>query len=272
MNFSVLMSIYEEEKADYFNRAMISIWDEQTIKPSEIVLVEDGKLIEDLYNIIKIWKSKLGKILKIIPLEKNLGTGDAKNIGLENCTYELVAIMDTDDISVKDRFEKQLKVFENNNIDVCSGYIAEFTIDESKIISYRKIQELHNDIVKFSKKRMPINHVATMFKRDVANYVGGYKKMIWFEDYYLSVRIILNGGKFYNIQEALVNVRVGEEQLNRRSGFKYAINEIIFQKELLNLKHINYFEFIRNVSIRFIARIVPTILLKKIYEKLRTFK
>ena len=137
--FSVLMSIYHKEKSEYFNRAMLSIWDEQTVKPDEIVLVQDGKLTDDLYIVISEWKNKLGDILKVIPLEQNVGLGGALNEGIKHCSYELIARMDTDDIALPDRFEKQLKVFENSDIDICSGWISEFDSDENEIILNNKI-------------------------------------------------------------------------------------------------------------------------------------
>jgi len=263
------MSIYSKENARYFDRAMKSIWDEQTVKPSEIILVEDGKLTNRLYGSISHWKDKIGKNFIIISLEKNIGLGDALNEGLKYCSYELIARMDTDDISFPDRFEKQLKVFENSDIDICSSWVSEFDSDENKIISYRKLPQNHNKMVNFGKKRSPINHPAVMYKKTVVQNAGGYKKMMWFEDYYLWVRMIVNDAKFYNIQEPLVNMRAGYGQLERRSGFKYAMSEIGLQKEFLSLGFINYFEFIRNVSIRFVARIAPKSLVKVIYKKLR---
>ena len=84
MKFSVLMSIYHKEEAKYFNRAMQSIWDEQSVKPNEIVLVQDGKLTDELYRFIDEWKNKLVDVLKIIPLEQNVGLGDALNAGIKH--------------------------------------------------------------------------------------------------------------------------------------------------------------------------------------------
>ena len=118
MSFSVLMSIYSKENARYFDRAMTSIWDEQTVKPSEIILVEDGKLTDDLYSSISQWKEKIGSTFRTIPLKKNCGLGMALNIGLKECSYDLIARMDTDDIARFDRFERQLSIFTNTNIDV----------------------------------------------------------------------------------------------------------------------------------------------------------
>jgi glycosyltransferase involved in cell wall biosynthesis len=264
------MSIYYKEKAQYFDRAMQSIWDEQSIKPNEIILVEDGKLTDELYETISKWKEKLGSILKITPLTENMGLGDALNIGLQNCSYELVARMDTDDIAKKDRFEKQLKFFENNDIDVCSSWVSEFDSDEKKITSYRKVPEHHDEIVKFAKKRNPINHPAVMYKKTSVINAGGYQKMMWFEDYYLWCRMILNGANFYNIQEPLVNMRAGYSQLERRSGLKYAKEEFRFLKTIYSLGFISKKEFIVNIIIRSTARILSKKLVKMIYKKIRS--
>ncbi len=269
MEFSILMSIYHKEKADYLDKAMVSIWYEQSVKPNEIILVEDGKLTEELYQSIEKWKKKCEGKLKIISLEKNLGLGDALNIGLEHCSYEMVARMDTDDISLFERFEKQLNIFKQRDIDICSGWVGEFEKNENEIISYRKLPQLHSQILTFAKLRNPINHPAVMYRKSAVQKAGGYQKMMWFEDYYLWVRMLKNGAKFYNIQEPLVNMRAGYGQLQRRRGIKYAFSEYSFQKKLLKIKFINFGEFLRNILIRFISRIMPSHLLKKIYQKLR---
>jgi len=107
--FSVLSSIYHKEHPLHFNSCMESIWDKQTLKPTEIVLIEDGPLTPELDQIIAKWQEKLGKVLRVKKLEQNVGTGKAKNIGLQECAYDIVCIVDTDDIYVPERFEKQIK-------------------------------------------------------------------------------------------------------------------------------------------------------------------
>lgn len=270
MKFSVLMSIYKKEKAEYFNRAMQSIWDEQILKPNEIVLVQDGPLIDTLYKEIEYWKLKLKDILIIIPLEQNVGLGDALNIGLNHCKYNIIARMDTDDISLPTRFNKQIKYMENNpNIDILSSWISEFEDDENIIISERRLPEYHCDIVKFSKRRSAVNHIPVVFKKESVLKAGGYKRMILQEDYYLWIRMILNGSKFYNIQEPLAKIRSGYNQLERRSGLYYFKCELALQKEFINLGFINKLEFLQNITIRFIVRLAPSFILRKIYKLLR---
>ncbi|MCZ6132572.1 glycosyltransferase [Campylobacter ureolyticus] len=270
MNFSVLMSIYFKEKPSNFNRAMQSIWDEQSIKPSEIVLVEDGKLTDELYSAINLWKERLGHNLKVIKLKENLGLGDALAMGLKECNFALVARMDSDDISLPKRFEKQLEIFRiSENIDICSSWISEFETDESNVYAYRKLPESHNDIVKFAKLRSPLNHVAVMFKKSAVLQAGNYEKMLLIEDYYLWVRMILKGFKFYNIQEVLVNVRAGKDQLTRRQGLKYAINELKVQYLFYKMGFLNLYEFLRNSVLKFSVRIMPKFILRVVYKILR---
>ncbi len=270
MKFSVLMSIYKKEEPKYFNRAMQSIWDEQTVKPDEIVLVQDGPLTEELYKAIEQWKTKIGELFKTVPLEKNVGLGEALNAGIKHCSYELIARMDTDDISIPNRFEKQLKAFEEKDIDVCSAGISEFEDDENEIISYRKLPENHDDIVKHSKMRSPLNHAVTMFKKLVLEKAGGYKHMLWMEDYYLWVRMIINGAKLYNLQDTLLNVRAGNSMLVRRGGLSYVKAEVTFLNELKKIGYLTTTEYFKNILIKVPIRLLPKRLLKSIYGLLRS--
>jgi len=269
MKFSLLMSIYSKEEPDYFDRAMVSIWDEQSIKPYEIILVQDGKLTPQLYKVIEKWEQKCQGVLVCVVLEENLGLGDALNIGLQKCSFERVARMDTDDIAHPQRFQRQLEVFEQLDIDVCGSWVSEFDTDEKNIVSYRKLPEFHQDITAFAKLRNPINHPTSMYNKTPVLEAGNYQRMLWFEDYYLWARMIQNGAKFYNIQDTLINMRAGYGQLQRRGGINYAIQEYKFEKQLLNINFITSIEFIRNIFIRFIARVIPQNLRKNIYKILR---
>lgn len=272
MKFSVLMAIYNKEKPEYFHRAMQSIWDEQIIKPNEIILIQDGPLTTELYLAISFWKKKLGKFFHSIKLEKNVGLGNALNKGIKYCTYELIARMDTDDISLPERFKKQINIFKKLDIDVCSAFISEFEYDEKRIISYRKLPEMHEDIIKYSKMRNPLNHVTVMMKKSVLENAGGYKHMLWMEDYYLWVRMINNGAKLYNLQETLVNVRAGNDMLLRRTGLNYINAEVIFLNKLKKIGYLSSYEYIKNIIIKVPIRLLPKSLLKIIYVFLRDKK
>lgn len=269
MKFSVLMSIYYKEKPEYFNRAMQSIWDEQTIKPDEIVLVKDGKLTNELYNLIDKWKDKLNDIFKVVSLEENVGLGNALNIGLQNCSYEFVARMDSDDISLPHRFEKQLKIFENSDVDICGAWINEFDTDENKILGERKLPENHNEIEKYAKFRNPLNHPTAMCKKSTVLRAGNYSNMKQAQDYELWARMILNGAKFYNIQEVLVCMRAGHGQLERRSGLQYAKRELDLFNNLRKIGFLSLGEYIKNLIIKIPIRLMPKFIIKLIYKIIR---
>ena len=271
MKFSLLMSIYSKDDPEHFNATMESIWDNQTIKANEIVLVQDGSVDNKLAKVIDNWQAKLGDILKFIQLKENIGAGGAKNIGLEKCSFELIAIMDTDDISLPKRFEKQLSIFEKSDIDVCGSWVGEFENNEKKIITYKKTPEHHDEIVAFAKTRNPMNHPTIMYKKSLVQKAKGYQKLLYFEDYYLWVVMMIKGAKFYNIQEPLVNMRIGNGQIERRSGFSYAIKDVALQNSFFRLGFINIFQYIKNIAIRFFIRILPKKIIKKIYRFLRNY-
>ncbi|MDY0402701.1 glycosyltransferase [Sulfurovum sp.] len=270
MNFSVLMSIYHKEKPEYFNRAMQSIWDEQTIKPNEIVLVQDGPLTKELHIEIDKWKVKIGESFQTVPLEKNVGLGGALNIGIQNCTYELIARMDTDDIACPGRFKKQLEVFHSDQeLGVCGSCIGEFSEDENSVSSFRIVPEDTKAIYTFAKKRNPMNHPSVMFKKDIVVKLGGYGNYYFAQDYHLWVKLLLNDVKFYNIQEVLVLMRAGESQTKRRSGYKYAMNEFKIYKSFYEQNFLNFFEFFAAVFLRMTIRLLPVNLVVFVYRVLR---
>jgi len=199
-----------------------------------------------------------------------MGLGIALNEGLKHCSYDLVARMDTDDVSMPNRFEKQLEVFiKNSDIDVCSAWVGEFNIDENIITSYRKVPCKHEDIVKFAKLRSPINHPVVMYKKQSVIKAGSYIDMRYFEDYYLWARMIIGGSKFYNIQEVLLNMRANDNMIKRRKGLTYLKYELLLLKELKKIKFINNVEYLINLIIRIPVRIVPQKTTLLIYRFIR---
>ena len=151
--FSVAMSVYNKDNADYLDRALQSITEQQTIMPTEIVLVCDGPLNEQLDSII----DKYGKeypIFKVVRLEKNEGLGNALKLAVENASNELIARMDSDDVSVPDRFEQQLKYFSTHpKVDIVGGDITEFIGEESNIVGKRTVPIKNSEIKEYMKTR-----------------------------------------------------------------------------------------------------------------------
>lgn len=262
MSFSVLMSVYYKEKPEYLQQALKSIWDTQTLKPDEIVIVKDGPLTEELDSIISTFKQSAP--VKIIQLEKNVGLGIALSIGIKECKNEYIARMDSDDICKPDRFEKQIKYL-NEGYDVVSCWSDFFEGDINNIIATKKRPEYHKDIVKLSKRRSPVCHAATMYKKTAVLKAGNYIHFPFYEDYHLWIRMIMAGCRFYNIQESLLLVRSSYEQIGRRGGYSYLKTEIQAHYDFHKLGFLNIFELIRNISFRIIIRLNPIQVRKYLY-------
>ena len=268
MQFSVLMSVYEKEKPDFLKSAIDSILN-QSIKPDEIVIVKDGKLTKELDNVIDSYIEQNPNLFNIVELLENKGLGTALAIGVEQCKNEIIARMDTDDICVYNRFEKQLEIFRNNpNIALVGSCIDEFEGDIINKISVRTVPENNQDIISYAKTRNPFNHMTVMYKKSEVIKAGNYKPFLWNEDYYLWVRMIVDKNEFYNIQESLVQARAGNEMFERRGSFEYAKQDIKLQIEFYKLGFINKSQAISNSIKRSVVRVIPNKLRKLIYLKL----
>lgn len=267
MPFSVLMSLYAKERPEYLRQSLDSVFS-QTLMPDEVIIVEDGPLTPDLYKVLDEYEASHPTI-KRVPLPVNGGLGRALNEGLKHCSCELVARMDTDDIARPDRFKKQLAVFERYpQAEVVSAWIDEFEGTPDNIISTRRLPEFPYQIYSYAKKRCPINHPVAVFNKKSILFAGGYQHFSLFEDYYLWVRLLLNGSKFYNVQESLLLFRTTPDMFKRRGGLKHAITEIKFQIFLRKIGFISFGIMIINIPIRFITRIVPNNLRAIIYHRL----
>ena len=238
---SVLMSIYYKERPEYFDQAMKSIWDNQSMKPDQIVLVEDGPLTPELYDMIKNWKQKLGEILDIVSLEKNLGTGGAKSAGLGKCKGDYIAVMDTDDISTSERFEKQVCFLEKNtDIDAVGTWISEINEEGDITRDLVRYPLEHNDLVMLFMSRDPIPHVTSMFRKTF--FIKGVKylsSVTMAEDTLLWYQALLNDCKLANIDFVGVQVRTSEDLFKRRANWKKTIGLLKFRLFHIN-RDLNY--------------------------------
>lgn len=269
VKFSVLLSIYYKENPDYFRECMESIYS-QTVLPDEIVLVEDGRLTEELYEAISEYECRASEINFVtVKLEKNSGLGLALAEGIKHCSNELVARMDTDDICVPDRFEKQLKVLSNNNnLDVVGGFIAEFDIDKEHIVAERKVPLCHNDIVRYQRKRDGLNHVSVMFKRKSVLAAGNYKSCLLMEDSLLWANMIKNHCHMANIDEVLVYVRTGDDMLKRRGGFDYFLKYRAGRRKILQTGTISMSDYFITVAAQFVVCMMPLWMRSLVFKKI----
>lgn len=266
MSFSVLMSLYAKERPCFLRQSLDSVFN-QKLKADEVILVEDGPLTEELYAIVEEYAMSHSE-LKVVPLSINGGLGHALNEGLKHCSNDLIARMDTDDIAKPDRFRKQVNFMESNpEIDICSSWLQEFENDPENTLDIKKVPSSHEDIAHYIVSRNPLNHPSVMFKKQSVIDAGGYLPFPLFEDYYLWVRMMVNGSKFANIPECLVNFRVSPDMYKRRGGFKYAKDSAKFQWTLHKLGLTSALTAIKASIIRGGVYILPNSLRAFIYSK-----
>ena len=233
IKFSVLLSVYFGEKRENLKLALKSIYDDQILKPDEIILVEDGALTEELYSEINYQLENLKGILKLVKLEKNSGLGNALKEGVLHCNYEWIARMDTDDISYPERFFKQVKFIENNpSVDVLGTFMTEFIGDRNNKICIKDAPLKR--IKKYIKYRDPVNHPSVFLRKSKVLEAGNYQEIFLNEDSYLWARMYIIGAKFANIAEELVYFRVDDNTYKRRGGWKYIKAEWELQNRILD--------------------------------------
>lgn len=257
--FSVAICVYRKDNPAFFDRALSSITELQTIKPDEVVLVVDGPVNEELNKVIMKYENKYD-IFNVIRLEKNGGLGNALKIAVDNSKYELIARMDSDDVSVPTRFEEQLKYFiKYPYLDIVGGDITEFIDNEKNIVGKRSVPTENREIKEYMKRRCAMNHVSVMYRKSAVQDAGGYQDWFWNEDYYLWIRMLLNGASFANTGTILVNVRVGEEMYQRRGGNVYFKSEKRLQDYMFKHKMIGWNTYVSNITKRFIVqKMIPT--------------
>lgn len=264
--YSVLMSVYKNETPDFLRKSIESMI-RQTKLTNDFVLICDGPLTNELDQVVNFYHAKYSNLFRVFRIDKNVGLGCALNYGISKCKNELVARMDSDDISLNFRCEKQLKIFNTQNVDIVSGTVDEFESLENNIIGRRILPRQNNDIVEFAKFRCPFNHPCVMFKKSKVLRSGGYQHLFRLEDYYLWVRMILNGCVGYNIPETILLMRGGIDMYKRRSGFKYLSNQIRLIQFMKTNKMLNSFDYLKALSLRIMAQLCPVGLKKIIYKQ-----
>ena len=261
---SVLMSVYSKEKPAYLQQSLDSIF-AQTMPPNEVVLVKDGPLSEALDTIIEQY-TKQHEEIHVINLPKNEGLGPALCEGLKQCHNELVARMDSDDISKPERLAKEAAYLEQHpEIDIVGSWADEFTDNPNMPNAIRKVPQSHEELVVFSRKRNPMNHPTVMFRKKAVENAGNYRNSPLFEDYDLWIRMMQNGARFHNLQESLLYFRLSKDFYSRRGGCSYIHKELKFQQSIRKMGHIGYFTMIHNIIKRTLLRIIPNYWREKIY-------
>lgn len=261
--YSVLMSLYKNENPRYLRTAIDSMLN-QTIKPNEIVLVEDGPLTKELYSVLDDYGSAIKRIVN----RENLGLGLALNQGLIKCNNELVARMDTDDCSKADRCEKQLQLFaQKPYLTIVGTYVDEFVGNKTNIVSTRKVPISSDEIYEFAKRRSAFNHPTVMYKKSKVLEQGGYADLKRNQDVDLFGRMLFAGNKGENIDEALLWFRADDELAKRRKSWKNTWSYIVTIKKFWKMGYSSFIDYLTVLVAQTGVYFMPIKLQQKVYRK-----
>ncbi len=263
--FSVLMSVYAKENPQYLDEALRSIVS-QTMQSDDIVIIMDGELTDDLYGIINRYSNDYNAVHPY-QLEQNVQLGRALRYGVTKCKNNLVARMDSDDISLPDRFEKQYNyMIEHDDVSVLGGTIAEF--DEDGHFVYKKSPLGAENICRYGKFRNPVNHVTVMFRKEDVIKAGNYRHLPYMEDYELWCRMLAGGFSFVNTDDVFVNVRTYKDMYKRRGGSVYIKSMFALRREQFKLKQLNVLQYIKAVSMSLAMMLIPNGIRRYIYRNI----
>lgn len=265
--FSVLLPVYVNDVPGHVDVALRSVL-EQTVPPTEVIIVADGALSGPLERTVSAWGDRHSETITVVRTPEDSGLPEALNVGLERCNTDLVARMDADDIAHERRFERQLEFMaQHPQADVVGGYVGEFVENPDRVSNVRTVPTTPASVERFARFRCPVNHPTVMLEKSQVLSVGGYRPGIGIEDYDLWVRMLNRGHTIMNIPEVLVYARAGDELYERRGGLGYLLTEYRLQREFLDRGFISLDRFLANLCVRVPVRLMPNGLRRYVYRR-----
>ncbi|MBH0053557.1 glycosyltransferase [Salinibacterium sp. SWN139] len=265
-NFSLLLPVYSGDKPSFLERAFRSCVDDQTLPPTEVVIVQDGPVSAELSAMMQQLIAASTVPTTLLVLKHNRGLARALEAGLAQCNFDVVARMDADDVSLPTRFEKQ-RVAIAGGLDLVGTAMFEFAEDDGSVIGKRIPPQGQEAIERYSRFHDPFNHPTVMYRRSAVKAAGGYIDVGLMEDYWLFARMIDSGARVENLQEALVMYRVSAGAYTRRGGLGQLSAELRLQREFRRLGFTTPLQNVRNVIVRGGYRLVPVAIRRIAYRR-----
>lgn len=256
-DFSVLLPVYAGDDAELFRRALESVSSAQTRPPQEVVIVRDGPVSAAIESFLLECEQKPKSLVRVVRLPQSVGLAGALDAGLLECHNDIVARMDADDISLPQRFERQVPYLEAG-YDIVGSAIEEIGDDDSQPLAFRPVVTDQAALSANSGFRSPFHHPSVVYRKSAVLAVGGYGDMHLIEDFWLWMRLLHSGSKAVNLPEALVRYRVSAGAYQRRGGVKLLKAEFELQGRMICSGYISPLQWLRNVLIRCGYRLIPT--------------
>lgn len=265
LRISALMTVYSGEQPEFLRLSLESVA-AQTLLPDEFVIVKDGPLGEPLDQVIASFAHRLPILCVELPV--NVGRGAASAIGVQRCSGDVIARIDSDDLCLPFRFELEHKyLVQHPGVDVVGGALAEFAENPEEICCVRRLPAGGPELLRFARFRSPINNPSAMFRRAAALEAGNFHDLRDLEDYHLWGRMLVRGSQFHNLQETLVLARAGQNMFRRRGGREYFKNDFALQCALLKIGLISVPVFLFKIISNSLVRISPSPVRSFIYRQ-----
>lgn len=265
--YSVLISVYHQDRAEWFEAAVDSMA-RQSLPPHEIVIVEDGRLTDELYSAEKRCIERYPDWIRVVSLEENRGLAAAMRRGICECRCEWIARMDADDISEPTRCEEELRMAMAEGADIVGCDCEEFIDTIQNPTAKRLFPASHDELIRFSRRRTPFCHPAIMVKKSAVLEAGNYKDVYLHEDYDLFVRIFAHGYRGCSVKKILYHVRVGRDFYYRRGGMRYVKALLTYNVQLLRSGWMKPIDFILRSCGNILVGLAPVGLRSWFYRRL----
>jgi glycosyltransferase involved in cell wall biosynthesis len=253
--FSLLVSVYDGDRPDYLRRAFRSAVDDQTVRPDQVVIVQDGPVRDELAGCLDELRCCSPVPVTFVPLPENRGLGPALDRGVAASWFDVIARMDADDVAMPHRFEVELPLIQD--ADIVGAGLLEFVADIDDIVGQRIPPTDPAQIQRYARMHDPFNHPTVVYRRRAVLAAGGYGELPLMEDYALFARMLAGGARAVNVAEPLVYYRVGPEAFKRRGGTGLLRSELRLQREFRRDGFISAAEYVRNVMVRGGYRMIP---------------
>lgn len=264
--FSLLLPVYGGDRPEYFAKAFASTVNEQTRRPSQVVIVQDGPIPDALADAVRASAEASAVPVVHEVMESNVGLADALTRGLALCEHDIVARMDADDISLPTRFERQLPLIESG-FDLVGTGMFEFLDDVGTIVGSRVPRTDPTEIAAFARFADPFSHPTVVYRRSAVERAGGYQPLGLMEDYWLFARMIASGARVGNVADPLVMYRVGDGAYARRGGLAQWRSELAIQRAFRSIGFTTVAQYVRNVVVRGGYRFVPEPIRRAAYRR-----
>jgi glycosyltransferase involved in cell wall biosynthesis len=262
--YSVLMSAYIKTTEAQLRATVASLL-AQSVAPSQIVLVLDGPISAELETYVGSLTAEAPELIDLVRLPQNVGTGLAKAEGITHCTHEFIAHMDTDDVALPNRCEHQLARFADEPELAAVGGLVQEVFSDGRQAAVRDVPETPAQIARYAKWRNPLNHQTVMYRKSAVLAAGNYQHMLYFEDYWLWLRMIAAGQQLANLTEVLVHADADGVN-ERRGGGTYVKSIWRFLSAARRLGSITWWQWLLSVTQRTLVAIAPQGMRAKFYS------